>query len=174
MNWTTADDTAIAGIDYVAASGSVTFADGQATQTVQVTTIDNNNLNPNLDFKLIATPAGGTSVMGVATILTSNTTISVSNDTATEGGTSIRPLGAFIPAGTGGLGDAYGITYGPDGNLYASTLSGSAVYRYDAAGNPPPLMLAGQLQVVGAPRKVGNGERHLSFRVRQHHRDLRP
>ncbi len=43
VNWTTADDTANAGTDYVAASGTVTFAAGQATQTVQVTTIDNNN-----------------------------------------------------------------------------------------------------------------------------------
>jgi single-stranded-DNA-specific exonuclease len=35
-------------------------------------------------------------------------------------------------------------------------------------GNPPPLLLAGALQIVGEPRKVGNGERHLSFYVRQH------
>ncbi len=41
------------------------------------------------------------------------------------------------------------------------------------AGNPQPLLLAGELQVVGEPRKVGNGERHLSFRVRQHQRELR-
>jgi single-stranded-DNA-specific exonuclease len=35
------------------------------------------------------------------------------------------------------------------------------------AENRRPLFLAGNLQVVGEPRKVGNGERHLSFRVRQ-------
>ena len=68
VNWTTADDTAIAGTDYVAASGTVTFAAGQATQTVQVTTLDDNIPEPNVDFKLIATPAGGTSIMGLATI----------------------------------------------------------------------------------------------------------
>jgi single-stranded-DNA-specific exonuclease len=39
------------------------------------------------------------------------------------------------------------------------------------AGNPQPLLLAGGLQVVGEPRKVGGGERHLSFRVRQQGRD---
>ena len=33
--------------------------------------------------------------------------------------------------------------------------------------NRPPLFLAGGLEVVGEPRKVGNGERHLSFMVRQ-------
>jgi single-stranded-DNA-specific exonuclease len=35
------------------------------------------------------------------------------------------------------------------------------------ADNREPLFLAGDLQVEGEPRKVGQGERHLSFRVRQ-------
>ncbi len=34
-------------------------------------------------------------------------------------------------------------------------------------GNPRPRFLAGPLQVVGEPRRVGKGERHLQFRVRQ-------
>jgi single-stranded-DNA-specific exonuclease len=33
--------------------------------------------------------------------------------------------------------------------------------------NRPPLFLAGGLEVTGEPRKVGQGERHLSFMVRQ-------
>lgn len=39
--------------------------------------------------------------------------------------------------------------------------------------NPPPLFLVGGLQVVGTPRKVGQDERHLSFRVRQQGATLR-
>jgi single-stranded-DNA-specific exonuclease len=35
------------------------------------------------------------------------------------------------------------------------------------AANRRPMFLAGGLQVKGEPRKVGNGERHLSFRVSQ-------
>lgn len=35
------------------------------------------------------------------------------------------------------------------------------------AGNRRPLFLAGGLEVKGEPRKVGGGERHLMFRVRQ-------
>jgi single-stranded-DNA-specific exonuclease len=35
------------------------------------------------------------------------------------------------------------------------------------AQNPKPRFLTGNVQIVGEPRKVGNGERHLSFRVRQ-------
>jgi single-stranded-DNA-specific exonuclease len=34
-------------------------------------------------------------------------------------------------------------------------------------GNRRPLFLASGLQVVGTPKKVGGGERHLSFRVKQ-------
>jgi len=41
------------------------------------------------------------------------------------------------------------------------------------AGNPQPLFLAGDLQIVGEPAKVGGGERHLSFRVRQQRTDMR-
>ncbi len=41
------------------------------------------------------------------------------------------------------------------------------------AGNPPPLLLADRLQVVGEPRKVGGGERHLSFRIRQGSKEMR-
>ncbi len=36
------------------------------------------------------------------------------------------------------------------------------------ADNRRPMFLVGGLQVQGTPRKVGGGERHLSFRVRQH------
>jgi single-stranded-DNA-specific exonuclease len=35
------------------------------------------------------------------------------------------------------------------------------------ADNRRPLFLAGGLEVKGEPRKVGKGERHLSFRVTQ-------
>ncbi len=41
------------------------------------------------------------------------------------------------------------------------------------AGNPEPLFLAGGLQVVGEPRRVGAGERHMSFKVRQQNRDMK-
>lgn len=40
-------------------------------------------------------------------------------------------------------------------------------------GNPQPLFLADRLQIVGEPRKVGGGERHVSFRVSQGGRDMK-
>lgn len=41
------------------------------------------------------------------------------------------------------------------------------------AGNPQPVFLAGDLQVSNGPNKVGGGERHLSFRVRQGKTEMR-
>jgi single-stranded-DNA-specific exonuclease len=41
------------------------------------------------------------------------------------------------------------------------------------AGNPPPVLLTGPVQVVGEPKKVGGGERHLSFRVQQQGRSFK-
>jgi single-stranded-DNA-specific exonuclease len=40
-------------------------------------------------------------------------------------------------------------------------------------GNPCPQLLAGPVDVVGAPRRVGKGERHLQFRVRQEQTTLK-
>src|SRR5262249_42464488 len=41
------------------------------------------------------------------------------------------------------------------------------------SGNPRPLFLAGGVELVGEPRRMGGGERHLSLRVRQHGRQYR-
>lgn len=41
------------------------------------------------------------------------------------------------------------------------------------AGNRRPVFLAGGLQVVGEPQRMGAGERHMSFRVRQQNAALR-
>jgi hypothetical protein len=131
VNYTTADDTAVAGTDYVATSGTLTFADGQATQTVTVTTLNDTTPEPNEDFELIATPAGGTSVMGIATILTDNTNISVSGASAIEGSNTLKVLDHFVDPGSGGLSVANGSTFGPDGNLYVADGGTNSILRYD-------------------------------------------
>ncbi len=41
------------------------------------------------------------------------------------------------------------------------------------AANPAPLLVADRLQMVGEPKKVGVGERHLSFKVKQDGKELR-
>jgi single-stranded-DNA-specific exonuclease len=41
------------------------------------------------------------------------------------------------------------------------------------SANARPIFLAGGLQIIAAPRKMGNGERHLNFRVRQGNAQMR-
>jgi single-stranded-DNA-specific exonuclease len=41
------------------------------------------------------------------------------------------------------------------------------------SSNTQPVFLAGDLQLVGEPQRVGGGERHLSFRVRQERTEMR-
>jgi sugar lactone lactonase YvrE len=130
VNWATADDTAKAGTDYVSASGTVTFADGQATQTVQVTIDGSNTDGPNKTFKLVATPAGGTPVMGVATILNNNSAISISSATAQEGDATIRYFDDFVPAQSRLAGGRH-FAFGGDGNLYVTSRFTNEVLKYD-------------------------------------------
>jgi outer membrane protein assembly factor BamB len=133
VNWTTADDTATAGSDYIAASGTVTFAAGQATQTVQVTANGDNTPEPDETFKLILMPAGSTPIMSLGTILNDDAGISVNNVAVTEGNTHFASLGALVDqAGNGGLSLATGMVFGPDGNLYVGSFNSSEVLRYNA------------------------------------------
>lgn len=65
-----------------------------------------------------------------------------------------------------------------DAEIPLSTLTTGLMEAIDhlepyGAGNPPPVMLADRLQVVGEPRKCGGGERHLSFRIQQNGKTLK-
>jgi single-stranded-DNA-specific exonuclease len=57
--------------------------------------------------------------------------------------------------------------------LTSNVMQGLACLEPFGAYNPQPLFLAGNLQIVGQPRKVGGGERHLSMQVRQEGKYLR-
>lgn len=59
-----------------------------------------------------------------------------------------------------------------DAEVTLSTLTIGLIKELDklepyGAQNPKPKFLAGDLQIVGEPKKIGNGERHLSLRVKQ-------
>ncbi len=65
-----------------------------------------------------------------------------------------------------------------DAELPLSALTPGLLAQIDrlepyGAQNPRPRFLAAELQVVGEPRRIGGGERHLSFRVRQGETSLR-
>jgi hypothetical protein len=138
VNWTTADDSATsANADYVAASGTLLFADGEATKTVQVTVNGDNTVEPTESFELLVTPAGGTAVMGLATIVTDDVSISINDVTITEGDAAIRFLDNFVSEGSGGLSGPKQILFGPDVNgdskpdLFVPSRSANQVLKYD-------------------------------------------
>ncbi len=65
-----------------------------------------------------------------------------------------------------------------DGEIQLSSLTTGLMQAIEqlepyGSANPPPLLLADGLQVVGEPRKVGGGERHLSLRVKQNGREVK-
>ncbi len=65
--YTTQDDTAVAGVNYVASSGAVTFLDGQTTATVAIAVLDDFKVNGNNTFFVVLSGAtGGASIGGQA------------------------------------------------------------------------------------------------------------
>jgi single-stranded-DNA-specific exonuclease len=57
--------------------------------------------------------------------------------------------------------------------LTLKLVDGMSLLEPYGAANPQPVFLAGDLQIIGTPAKIGGGERHLSFRVRQERTDMR-
>jgi len=92
VNYATADGTATAGTDYVAGSGTVTFAAGQLTKTVAVTVNGDATVEPNETFLVnLASPTGATiaDAQGQGTITNDDVaplpTLSVGDVSVTEG-----------------------------------------------------------------------------------------
>jgi hypothetical protein len=72
VNYATANGTALAGSDYTAANGTLTFAPGQTSQTVTVNVTGNTTVEPNETFVVNLSGASGATIadgQGVGTIL---------------------------------------------------------------------------------------------------------
>ena len=90
VSYATADGTALAGEDYEATSGTLTFAAGETEQTVAVTVIDDAVEDSGETFRLVLSgPAGAQLADGEATGTILNTEQSVS-----------EPSGGDLPADT--------------------------------------------------------------------------
>jgi chorismate-pyruvate lyase len=59
VNYATSDDTAVAGTDYIAKSGTLTFSSTQTSQTVSVSTIDNDRLVDRYMYLNLSSPTSG-------------------------------------------------------------------------------------------------------------------
>jgi hypothetical protein len=128
VNYATSNGTAIAGSDYYAASNSLTFAVGEVTRTVSVTTINDSALESAETVNLtLSNPSGATisDAQGVGTINDDDTanpcnavSFSISNGGAvTEGGGSIFTItktGSTTATCSVNLATANGTAVAPD------------------------------------------------------------
>jgi aryl-phospho-beta-D-glucosidase BglC (GH1 family) len=95
--WSTRDGTALAGSDYLAASGSVTFAPGETQKTIAVTLLGDTVIEGDESFELVlGAPSGATIADGIAigTILNDDVlpSLSMADVQATEGQSGTKLL----------------------------------------------------------------------------------
>jgi aryl-phospho-beta-D-glucosidase BglC (GH1 family) len=96
VSYATANGTATAGADYVAASGSLTFAAGEATKTVSIKILADSLTEADEAFTLVlSSPTNATIAdgVGVGTIVDSPSTLSL---TAASGGSTEKQIDAVL------------------------------------------------------------------------------
>ncbi len=72
VNYATANGTAVAGRNYIATSGSLTFAPGDTSKTISVPIIDEGSVDPTLQFTVTLSDANGTGFVGGQSTATVN------------------------------------------------------------------------------------------------------
>src|SRR5207244_3355751 len=85
--YSTADGTALAGTDYTATSGTLTFAPGETIKTIVIQTVDDTAIEVSETFTVnLSNPTGGviSAGQGTGTILDNDTKFYVVNDTTTD------------------------------------------------------------------------------------------
>jgi aryl-phospho-beta-D-glucosidase BglC (GH1 family) len=103
--YATSNGTAVAGTDYVATSGTLTFAAGQTTQTITVTVLGNTTPGPDKTFTVtLSAPSGATLARAQATGTIHNAnvvvpSISVASLQVNEGAPGTTAAGFFHTAG---------------------------------------------------------------------------
>jgi DNA-binding beta-propeller fold protein YncE len=128
VNYTTADGTALAGTDYFAQSGTVTFAPGQTSREILLATQETASLDGNDNFSVqLSNPTGGATIAtgsATVTIVDPSRQFSIADTSAIEGDHTAHYRGAFVQGIPGN--HFLSETFGPDGNLYVSTGKGPA------------------------------------------------
>jgi glucose/arabinose dehydrogenase len=138
VSYATADGTALAGNDYFALSGTVTFSPGQTSRTILLATNEQPALDGNDSFSVqLSNPTGGATIgTGAATVTIVDPTrqFSVADTSAIEGDHTAHYRGAFVQGVAGS--SASFPAFGPDGNLYivpGSSPSAGGIDEYDGA-----------------------------------------
>ncbi|MDO8973127.1 Calx-beta domain-containing protein [Reyranella sp.] len=74
VNYTTQDGTALAGVDYVATGGTLTFAAGETSKTIEVTINGDTQFEGNETFRVLLSSPNGSALVD------SSATVSINND----------------------------------------------------------------------------------------------
>jgi len=132
VDYATQSDSALAGGDFVASAGTLTFAPGQISQTIPVQTVNDPTIELNETFNIVlsnSTVAVLADNKGVATIIDDDTKFYIVDDATAN---QIYEYGS----GTGTPGESYSVAAGntaPRGA--ASTAAGDKVWVVDANKN---------------------------------------
>jgi DNA-binding beta-propeller fold protein YncE len=138
VQYATSDGTALAGTDYTAQSGTVTFAPGQTSRLIPLVTLYDATPPANDSFNVsLSNPSGATIANGNAVVTITPPTLpqlTVGNTSAIEGDPTAHYRG---PAVWGTSTARFGpVTIGPDGNIYTATGNGfdyNTILRYNGA-----------------------------------------
>lgn len=136
VNYATSNGSAIAGADFVAASGVVTFPSGISSQTIYLRSLNDSLLEPSETLTVnLSSPSPGATVadgQAVVTIADDDTAsaVSISDAADIEGSTAAHYRGALVDSLTST--NFNDLTFLPDGTLLAAPGPFySTVNRYD-------------------------------------------
>ncbi|VTR96211.1 na-ca exchanger integrin-beta4 : Na-Ca exchanger/integrin-beta4 OS=Trichodesmium erythraeum (strain IMS101) GN=Tery_1772 PE=4 SV=1: Calx-beta: Calx-beta: Calx-beta: Calx-beta: Calx-beta: Calx-beta: PKD: PKD: HemolysinCabind: HemolysinCabind [Gemmata massiliana] len=153
VDYATADGTAVAGSDYDATSGRVTFAPGETTKTVSVTVRGDTTFEPSEVFGLNLTPVADVSVggPGAGTITNDDAlpTLSVGNPSVVEGNDGTAHLVFNVSLSN--------LSY-QDVSFDFAAVGGTAVAGADYAATSGTVTIAAG-QTTGTIEVVVNGDR---------------
>ena len=134
VGYETVDGTALAGEDYEAKSGTLTFAEGETEQWVDVTLVDDTEEDSGETFGLRLTEATGAvlgDAEGTGTILNAETPVSVSEPSGTDFAADTTTTGRVV-VGESVTGE---ITAAGDVDWFAVEMQLGMTYRIDLLGS---------------------------------------
>lgn len=146
VGYSSADGTALAGTDYAAANGTLTFAPGETTKRILLVANDDAAIESYETFTVALANVTGSAMiadgLGLVTITDDDSArqITINDSTTYEGDDTPHFRGNFVSGSVGGHFNP--LTFGPDGNgdgigdLYTAVGTGigyNTIQRYDGA-----------------------------------------
>jgi hypothetical protein len=141
LQWSTSEGSALAGSDFTTSAGTLIFEAGGPDLLQLTVPVHGDSIEEAFEllFVDLAISSGQVTLVdgrATGTILNDDTTISISDATATEAGTGFAFSDVLVSPSVDGLWrTSRGLEIGPDGNIYATVESGpyaGAVLRFDA------------------------------------------